>query len=105
MKGTAMAMNADREIHSSIYQFLKEEFDTIRGSLAAGEIGSFSDSVRLCRRIDGVLNTLEPHARSDFRARQLVRRGERLKTDLLASRPYLEKRIPADLVRQLFQAR
>ncbi len=96
-----MGKNADREIHSSIYRFLKEEFDTISSSLARGEIGSFSDKVRLCRRIDGVLNSLQPHARSDIRARKLVRRGELLKTGLLASRPYLERRVPVELVRQL----
>lgn len=98
-------MNADRMIHSSIYKFLKDEFDAIDCALASGKIDSFSDKVRLCHRIDGVLNSLEPHVRSDIRARRLVRRGERLKSDLLASRPCLEKRIPTELVRQLFNPR
>ena len=100
-----MVMNADREIHSTIFRFLKEEFDSISSSLMSGEISSFSDKVRLSRRIDGVMASLEPHARSDIRARLLVRRGERLKSDLLASRPQLEKRIPVELVRQVFRAR
>ncbi len=96
-----MGINADREVHSAIYRYLQEEFDAISSSLAAGGIDSFRDKVGICRRIDGVLQTIQPYVRSDPRARMLVRRGERLKSELLSSRPYLEKRVPAALMRQL----
>lgn len=100
-----MAMDADREIHTTILSFLQEEFDAISSSLMSGKIGTFSERVRLSRRIDAVMSTLEPHTRRDIRARKLVRRCERLKNDLLASRPLLEKRIPPELVSQLFRGR
>lgn len=96
-----MNMQADREIHAMIFNFLKEEFDSINSSLNSGEIRSFRDKIDLSRKINGVMSALAPQARNDIRARLLVRRAERLKRELLSSRPYLEKYIPPALIRQI----
>jgi hypothetical protein len=95
-------MQPDREIHATIFNFLREEFNSIQSALGSGELRSFRDKVDLSWKINGVMHALGPLVRSDIRARLLVRRAERLKRDLLSSRAYTEQRIPASLLRQIF---
>jgi hypothetical protein len=77
-----------------VITFFDREFDRVQRKLQAGFLDSYRERVQLSQQINEALHLLSPYVRSEWRARDLVRKGEDLKRDLLSVRDILKKKRP-----------
>ena len=87
-------MTTEATQFDKVIAFFDREFDRVQRKLQAGFLDSYRERVQLSQQINEALHLLSPYVRSEWRARDLVKKGEELKRDLLSVRDILKKKLP-----------
>ena len=69
-----------------VIDYFDEEFEAITAQLLSGSFLDYRERVLVSRKIDEALARLSPYVRSEWRARQVVKKGEELRERLLSVR-------------------
>ena len=86
-------MNDDDTIHSDVINYFSAEFGALEERLKSGGLDDYRERVLVSQKIGEAINLLSPYVRSDPRARQLMRKAEALKKDLLSVREMIVKQL------------
>jgi len=79
-------MSEDVNMSEQVINYFDEEFEAITARLDSGKLLDYKERVLVSRKIDKALSQLSPYVRSEWRARQVVKKGETLRERLLSVR-------------------
>lgn len=79
-------MTEDVNMTDRVISYFDDEFEAISSQLDAGKFLDYKERVLVSRKIDEALSRLSPYVRSEWRARQVVKKGETLRERLLSVR-------------------
>jgi hypothetical protein len=79
-------MPEDVNMTERVISYFDDEFESISTRLKNGELLDYKERVIVSRKIDEALSRLSPYVRSEWRARQVVKKGEALRDRLLSVR-------------------
>lgn len=79
-------------MYDNVLAYFEQEFATARQRLTEGRFTGLKERVLVSVKITEALALLSPYSRSDRRARQLVKEGEELRTELLSVRDVIEQK-------------
>jgi hypothetical protein len=79
-------MNEDINMAERVINYFDDEFETVSAQLDDRELLDYKERVLVSRKIDDALSRLSPYVRSEWRARQVVKKGEALRERLLSVR-------------------
>lgn len=77
--------------YENVFSYFESEFTTIKRDLESGNYDDYRDRVVTSQKIGEALHLLSPYVRSEWRARQLVKRGESLRSELLSARSIVNR--------------
>lgn len=85
-------MSADTNIYENVISYFENEFGDVKRKLEEGDLDDFKERVLVSQKITEALHLLSPYVRTEWRARQLVKDGEKLKKELLSVRDMIKQK-------------
>ncbi|SNB47470.1 hypothetical protein [Geobacter sp. DSM 9736] len=77
-------MTSEHSIQESVISFFESEFTDLKKRLREGELSDFKERVVVSQKLSEAVKLLSPYVRTEWRARRVVREGERLRAELLS---------------------
>jgi len=84
-------MENEINLYERVIDYFEIEFDIVKKQLKLGLLDDYKERVLTSQKISHALTLLAPYVRSEWRARQLIKTGESLKSELLSVRDIVGK--------------
>ncbi len=84
-------MQTEESLFERVIAYFEGEFASVKKELSSGFLDDYRERVVTSQKISHALNLLAPYARSEWRARKLVKEGETLKKELLSAKDIVAK--------------
>ena len=85
-------MVAEMNLFERVIEYFEGEFRVVRKQLELGLLDDYRERVLTSQKITYALTLLAPYVKNEWRARQLVKAGESLKSELLSVRDIIGNR-------------
>jgi hypothetical protein len=82
----------EETLYEKVIEYFDGEFRIVRKQLELGLLDDYRERVFTSQKITYALALLTPYVRNEWRARQLVKAGERLKHELLSVQDIINNR-------------
>ena len=85
-------MTTENNMYEKVITYFEAEFEEMKKRLEEGDLDDFKERVLVSQKITEALNLLSPYVRDEWRARRVVRDGEKLKKELLSVREMIRQK-------------
>ena len=85
-------MSVETNIYENVIKYFEAEFGEVKRKMEEGDLDDFKERVVVSQKITEALHLLSPYVRTEWRARQLVKDGEKLKKELLSVRDMIRQK-------------